>query len=101
MLDGGEWRRDGVIKKHSALRAGIFKAWGSTDPMGVLESAEARAPRSGHRLDEPARLSRRTCIPAVPASVLPGEIIVTSARGQQTLRPSRCGRLGLPRCEEN
>jgi hypothetical protein len=26
MLDGGEWRRDGVIKKHSALRAGIFKA---------------------------------------------------------------------------
>ena len=26
MLDGGEWRQCGVIKKHSALRAGIFKA---------------------------------------------------------------------------
>jgi hypothetical protein len=31
------------MNKHSALRAGIFKALGSTDPMGVLQSAEARA----------------------------------------------------------
>jgi len=56
-------------------------------------------PRSGHRLDEPARLSLGNgCIPAVPASVSPGEIIVTPARGQQTLRPApRCSRLGLPR----
>jgi hypothetical protein len=26
MLDGGEWRQCGVVNKHSALRAGIFKA---------------------------------------------------------------------------
>jgi hypothetical protein len=26
MLDGGEWRQGGVVNKHSALRAGIFKA---------------------------------------------------------------------------
>src|SRR5947208_12219923 len=25
-LDGGEWRQGGVVNKHSALRAGIFKA---------------------------------------------------------------------------
>src|ERR1035437_9547312 len=31
------------MNKHSALRAGIFKALGSTDPMGVMPSAEARA----------------------------------------------------------
>jgi hypothetical protein len=43
MLDGGEWRQSGAVNKHSALRAGIFKAKGSTDPMGILESAEARA----------------------------------------------------------
>jgi len=35
----------------------IFKALGSTDPMCFLKSAEARPPRSGHRLDEPTRLS--------------------------------------------
>ena len=60
-------------------------------------------PRSGHRLDEPARLSLGNgCIPAVPASVSPGEIIVTPARGRANRR-SACApmeqhsRLGLPR----
>jgi hypothetical protein len=36
--------------------------------MGVLESAEHAPPRSGHRLDEPARVSLGNgCIPAAPS----------------------------------
>ncbi|MGB7555745.1 MAG: hypothetical protein WBM04_15335, partial [Candidatus Korobacteraceae bacterium] len=42
----------------SALRAGIFKASGSFDPMRFWEAAqEARSGAAGHRLDEPTRLS--------------------------------------------
>ncbi len=44
--------------EYSGLRARIFKASGSTDPMWFfLKSAEARPLRSIHRLDEPAERS--------------------------------------------
>src|ERR1039458_5784219 len=51
MLDGGEWRQCGLVNTHSALRAGIFKAWGSTDPMGVFGE------RRGTRLRAPVIVS--------------------------------------------
>ena len=66
MLSGGHWmpmfRFSGRVRssafpvgEHSALRAGIFKASGSTDPMGVLRTGGLRD--SAHRLDEPHQVN--------------------------------------------
>jgi hypothetical protein len=52
------WREGALRYEYSALRAGIFKALGSSDPMRIWEAAEeARSCAAYHRLDEPARLS--------------------------------------------
>jgi hypothetical protein len=59
------------------FRAGIFKALGSFDPMMVGSSGKVRSCAADHRFDEPARLSLDLgCMPAEPASVSPGEVIV-------------------------
>jgi len=68
---------------------GDFQGIGSTDPMGVLESAEAPRLRAPVIVSmSPARLSLGNgCIPAVPASVSPGEIMVTPARETVSQNP--------------
>jgi len=45
------------VSEHSALRAGFSRHRGLPIRCGFLKSAEAKPPRSVHRLDEPARLS--------------------------------------------
>jgi len=46
------------VNEHSALRAGIFKASGSTDPMGILQKRrEAGLRVPDHRLDEPRQVT--------------------------------------------
>src|SRR6266567_8577522 len=45
-----------LVSRIPPFRAGIFKAWGSFDPMEFGESARG-IPALHHRLDEPARLS--------------------------------------------
>ena len=49
--------------------------------VGFLKSAEPKAPRSDYRLDEPiGTIARHGCVPAEPASVSPGKIIVAPPR---------------------
>ena len=45
------------VSEYSALRAGIVKASGSTDPMWSLEERRGEASAPVHRLDEPTGLS--------------------------------------------
>ena len=45
------------MSEYSALRVGIFEAWGSIDPMWSWKSGEEKPLRPVHRLDEPTGLS--------------------------------------------
>src|ERR1035437_9805555 len=76
---------------------GFSRHWG-LPIRWVLCRAQRRAPpRSGHRLDEPARLSLSNgCIPAVPASVFPGKVIVTPAPSHRRPPPPRGRKKGKP-----
>jgi len=61
----------------SVLRAVVFKACGSTDPMRVGGAREGYSRRGSDRLDEPNQaIPRHGCIPAEPAAISPGKIIV-------------------------
>src|ERR1700674_338709 len=61
----------------SVLRAVVFKACGSTDPDAGWQEQEGYSRRYSDRLDEPSQaIPRHGCIPAEPAAVSPGKIIV-------------------------
>jgi hypothetical protein len=80
MLNGGESGDGGVVPRTSIPPFGLgFSRHRGLPIRWVFWRAQRHAPpRSGHRLDEPTRLSLGNgCIPAVPASVSPGGIIVT------------------------
>src|SRR5271170_1065198 len=68
------------VSEYSALRAGIFKAWGLSIRWRL--GGARTSPRAPvHRLDEPTGIiPRHGCVPAVPASVSPGQIIVAPPR---------------------
>ncbi len=97
MLGGTEWRLGGVrVNLAFALRAGILKASGSADPMWFLQSAEAEPPRSAVivSMSPPGYPSAMVCIPAEPASVSPGKVIVSPASEPRTLLPPLAEREG-------
>jgi hypothetical protein len=59
------------------LRAVVFKACGSTDPMRLAGAREGYSRRCSDRLDQPNQaIPRHGCIPAESAAVSPGKIIV-------------------------
>jgi hypothetical protein len=101
--DSVAWCREQAFRPSG----GDFQGIGVYRSDGCFWRAQRHAPpRSGHRLDEPARLSLGNgCIPAVPASVSPGEIIVLrlGANRRSAPRP-RCSSAAVWVCragEEN
>ena len=73
-----KWREGLSVNDYSALWAGIFKASGSTDPMRIRKRRKELVPALLiYRLDQLTSLSLGICcVPAEPASVSPGKIIV-------------------------
>lgn len=59
------------------LRAVVFKAPGSTDPMQVAGAREGYSRGCSDRVDEPSlAIPRHGCVPAELAAVSPSKIIV-------------------------